>query len=133
VYSGGLIPEYPRLVIERGNKLHATWFVRHDAYYSENQNEIMYASGVSSAEQVDLPMAESSLEFISQVQIAEPAQTAITTEPPKPPVLEPIQYVSSDSLYTEYDEYKILFLSLLPAALILGVLILVIRRRQQYR
>jgi hypothetical protein len=54
VYNGGFIPEYPRIVIERGNIIHTTWFTRGNAFESDYGYEIMYAKGISAAPRVEL-------------------------------------------------------------------------------
>jgi len=132
VYNGGLIPEYPRLVIEQGNKLHATWFVRYSAFNPANPHEIMYAHGIASAPPIILPTVDLATEVISE---KEEIATLLHTPTPEllpSPTLDPTGFVSSESLYTEFDEYAIMLLSLLPVSVILGIVIIVARKRQRF-
>jgi hypothetical protein len=132
VYTGGLIPEYARLVIERGNQLHATWFVRHDAYSSVMPHEVMYASGISAAPAIEPAVPVATYEFTNTVEVVESAQSTSTPVLQITPTLEPVDIESSASLYTEYDEYAVLLISLIPVSLILGAIMIIVRRRQRY-
>jgi hypothetical protein len=134
VYNGGLFPEYPRMVIERGNQLHVTWFVRHDAFNTDEMHEIMYAKGETSAPRLEpsiVPTTKPVTEMVSQVEVIRPGDLTATPQILGNPTLEPVPYVSSRSLYTEKDEYNVILLSLAPVFIILGTLIIVVRKRQR--
>jgi hypothetical protein len=49
VYDGDWYPEYPHLVIDRGNQLHATWFVRADLSSERIAHQVWYAHGQAEA------------------------------------------------------------------------------------
>jgi hypothetical protein len=134
VYNGGLLPEYPRIVIERGNQLHATWFLRYSDFDNSKPHEIMYAKGETSAPRLEpsgVPTIKPITEIVSQVDVIRPGHLTATPQILGNPTLEPAPYVSSRSLYTEKDEYKVLLLSLAPVFIILGTLIIVVRKRQR--
>jgi hypothetical protein len=136
VYNGGLIPEYPRLVIDRGNTLHSTWFVRHDAFNSEYMHEIMYAKGISAAPEVEhqlvLQKDDVFVEMIGQIEkIGADVPAEIESRPPAL-TLEQAPYVSSRSLYTEADEMRVILLGLAPVVLIISAIIIIVRRRQRF-
>ena len=46
VYEGSDFPEYPQLIIERGNQLHATWFTRQAAYGEEKEPHLIWYAGL---------------------------------------------------------------------------------------
>jgi hypothetical protein len=134
VYNGGLLPEYPRIVIERGNQLHATWFVRYNDFDNNEPHQIMYAKGETSAPRLEAagaPITKPVTEMVSQVGVIPPGGLTATPQIMGNPTLEPAPYVSSRSLYTEKDEYNILLLSLAPVFIILGTFIIVVRKRQR--
>jgi hypothetical protein len=138
IYNGGLIPEYPRLVIDNGNQLHVTWFVRYDAYEQGKPHQVMYTRGQSSA-----PMAEPPAPVRNQVKplVAEtggeepvPAATMTSGLTQATATLEPVPVVPGNSLYTEMDEYVILLAGIAPAALILGVAAhFILKRKRRIR
>jgi hypothetical protein len=134
VYNGGLLPEYPRIVIERGNQLHATWFVRYSDFNNDKPHEIMYAKGESSAPKLEpssVAEQEPLTEMVIQAEYIHPDGPTVTPETVGNPTLEPAPYVSSRSLYTEKDEYTVLLISLAPVVGILGILIIIIGKRQR--
>jgi hypothetical protein len=49
VYEGGWYPVYPRLVIERGNQLHAAWFIRADPTEDRIPHQVWYRHGRAAA------------------------------------------------------------------------------------
>lgn len=132
VYHGGLIPEFPRLVIERGNQLHTTWFVRYAAFDPRNPSEIMYARGVSGAPMLDPVATMTPTAAVEDEPGNVFIQPTTTPVPVTTPTLEPMGFVTTESLYTEFDEYAVLLLSLLPVSIILVVAIIIIRRKQRY-
>ena len=57
VVAGALYPEGPRLVIERGNKLHAVWFIREGlSGPSQSRQSVWYSSATIDAPTV-VPLA----------------------------------------------------------------------------
>jgi hypothetical protein len=136
VYNAGLLPEYPRLVIDRGNELHATWFVRHDSYANDIPHQVLYAKGISAAPRVEPAVVEPRDEPVqapvTQAEVSIPGQQRATPEVKNTPVYVSDPYVSSRSLYTENDEYVLLLFSLAPVVVVLGVIVIIVRKRQRF-
>jgi hypothetical protein len=135
VYNGGLYPEYARLVIDKGNELHASWFVRHDLFLNDKAHEIMYAKGFAAAPKVErIPVSqleEVTSEISSSIEVFNPGgATQVPVVVPQP-TLDNTPFASSDVLYTEADELEIIFIGLAPVVLIIGALIVVVRKRQR--
>jgi hypothetical protein len=134
VYNGGLIPEYPRLFIERGNRLHATWFVRYDAYADTIPHEVMYTWGLSGAPALEVASLENETNhaivnepdvFVNRVEA--------TALPLPTPTAEAIPVIPATSLFTENDEYLIFLISLVPVTLLLLISVRVILKRARTR
>jgi hypothetical protein len=135
VYNGGLNPEYPRLVIEKGNELHASWFVRHDLFLNDKAHEIMYAKGFAAAPKVErIPVSqleEVTSDISSSIEVIKPDRATQVPVVVPQPTLDNIPFASSDVLYTEADELEIILIGLAPVVFIIGALIVVVRKRQR--
>jgi hypothetical protein len=120
VYEHTWSPEYPQLVIDRGNQLHATWFSR--SYLVDEPHQIWYAHG-----QVDAP---------AEIPVVEPTATPAPTATPTPlptptpaPTIDPvIRQLSvpegaTETIFTDLDDVLVLVQSLLPAFLIIIVVL----------
>jgi hypothetical protein len=122
VYNAGLIPEYPRLFIERGNQLHATWFVRHDAYADIIPHQIMYTRGVSAAPALEIASPETNSTILNEPEVMTNRPEA-TSEPLPTPTLDAAPVVPATPLFTENDEYLIFLISLIPVTVLLAIVI----------
>jgi len=119
IYWGAGFPEYPKIIISEGNKLHVAWFVRDDP--EEGNREVWYSSSQSaSPAQTPVPPPTS-----TPTPTATPLATATPTATPYP-TLAPVGTALPDGLYTESDELLRLLVGLAPV-LILVTAILVIR------
>ncbi len=117
-------PEYPKLAISEGNKLHVVWFVRDQQYGVGEFFRILYSSSLS-----DAP-------YQTPVPIPTPTPTPLPTFTPLPPptstplpTLAPGSSYLPEGLYTESDEMKQLALALLPILLLVVVIAIVRLRR----
>jgi hypothetical protein len=120
IYRGAGFPEYPKLVISEGNKLHTAWFVRENQWEGGN-HEIWYSRGQSaSPAQTPVPPPTS-----TPTPTATPAATATPTATPYP-TLASGGTALPDGLYTESDELLQLLIGLAPV-LILVMAIFAIR------
>jgi len=124
VYEGSWYPEYPHLVIDRGNQLHATWYIREDLWEDMTPHQVWYAHGQSQAP-AETPVARPMPTLTSESEVA----TAPT--PVSSPTVTPYPELNSDTpplpggLYTEDDELLQLAVALLPVSLLILVIIAV--------
>lgn len=122
VYEGDWYPEYPHLVIERGNQLHATWFVRKDPWEEVvAPYQVWYAHGQSQAP-AETPVPRPSLTPTA-------APVAVSTATPLPtlyPTIAPGSSTLPTGLYTESDELLRLAVALLPLV-VLALLVIIVR------
>jgi len=120
IYWGAGFPEYPKIVISEGNKLHVAWFVRETLWEGGNY-EVWYSSSQStSPAQTPVPPPTS-----TPTPTATPLATATPTATPYP-TLAPGETALPDGLYTESDDLLRLLVGLAPV-LILATAIFAIR------
>jgi hypothetical protein len=120
IYWGAGFPEYPKIVISEGNKLHVAWFVR-ETLWEGGKCEVWYSSSQSaSPAQTPVPPPTS-----TPTPTATPAATATPTATPYP-TLAPGATALPDGLYTESDDLLQLLVGLVPV-LVLVVAIFAIR------
>jgi hypothetical protein len=120
IYRGAGSPEYPRIVISEGNKLHVAWFVR-GALWEGGNYEVWYSSSQSaSPAQTPVPPPTS-----TPTLTATPLATATPTATPYP-TLAPGGTALPDGLYTESDDLIKLLVGLAPV-LILATAIFAVR------
>jgi hypothetical protein len=120
IYRGAGFPEYPKIVISEGNKLHVAWFTREDLWEGGNR-EVWYSSSQSaSPAQTPVPTPTS-----TPTPTATLVPTATPTATPYP-TLAPGESALPDGLYTESDDLLRLLIGLAPV-LILVTVILAIR------
>lgn len=121
IYAGEGFPEYPKIVVSRGNQLHAVWFVR-DELFEDAHREVWYSSSQSAAPfQTPVPLPTLAL-----------TPTAVPAASPRPtptafPTLSSDVGGMPDGLYTESDEVLQLMLALSPV-MFLVVLIVAVKR-----
>lgn len=119
IYRGTDLPEYPKIVISEGNKLHVAWFVR--GTLEGGNHEVWYSSSRSAAPaQTPVPLPTS-----TSTPTAIPLMTATPTATPFP-TLAPGGTSLPDGLYTENDELFQLLIGLAPV-LVLVTAILAIK------
>lgn len=128
VFGGIGHPEYPRLAVAQGNRLHLVWFVRDQEFTEGGQYKIWY-----SRRDLLAPALTPAPTFTPSPP---PAPTAtLIVEPTRTPLRLPdLQTVDTSGLYTENDDVGIWLLSLLPALVIIGgvaVVVYIRRRRSQ--
>jgi hypothetical protein len=127
LYTENWFAQYPRLVIDRGNQLHAIWYIREDMFEDRTPHQVWYAHGQSLAP-AEMPVK------------VEPTATPLPTTTPLPtstliptPTVDPATLYAAvpdqltGSLYTDYDEIFVIVQSLLPAVFIIGIIIIVVR------
>lgn len=119
VFEGSWYPEYLHLVIDRGNQLHATWFIRQDPMDNTVPHETWYAHGQSQA------LAETPAALPTRTPIP-PTPTRSTTATPTPyPTLNPEDTGLPEGLYTESDDVLQLAIALSPAAIVILMILAV--------
>jgi hypothetical protein len=136
VYNGGLIPEYPRVVVERGNQLHVTWFVRHKAYDESIPHQVMYARGTAAApalEPIVLVREEETTPVRTEPLTVNTIPEATPVQPQPTPTLEALPVLPASPLFTEYDEYLILIIGMIPVAVLMGSAAFFILRKSRRR
>jgi hypothetical protein len=120
IYREAGFPEYPKIVISEGNKLHVAWFVREVSGEGGNY-EVWYSSSQSaSPAQTPVPLPTS-----TPTPTATPLATATPTATPYP-TLAPVGTALPDGLYTESDDLIRLLVGLAPV-LILAAAIFAVR------
>jgi hypothetical protein len=120
IYRGAGFPEYPKVVISEGNKLHVAWFVR-EALWEEGNYEVWYSSSHSaSPAQTPVPPPTS-----TPTPTATPLATPTPTATPYP-TLAPVGTALPEGLYTESDDLLKLLVGLAPV-LILAAAIFAVR------
>ncbi len=130
IYRGGWVPERPKLVVDQGNQLHSVWYVREDATGSTTPYQVFYAHGVASsprsAPEPLPPLPPSTGSGAGAAVLSSPSATPAVTPSATWAATTP---ASAAGLYSEWSNYGLILLSLIPvAALLIGVAI-VIRRR----
>jgi hypothetical protein len=117
-------PEYPKIVVSEGNKLHVVWFVRDERYRAGEYLNVLYSSGLSAAP------------HHTPVPVPTPTSTPLPTPTPLPPptstpfpTLVPGTSQPPRGLYTENDEVGQLVLALSPVILVVVVIAVVRLRR----
>jgi len=110
IYIGQGYPEYPKLVISRGNQLYAVWFVR-DILWDLGQYEIWYSSS-----QTDAPY-ETPLPIPVTPTPSSPLFASVSVSTVVPTLVPEIkQGGMPENVYTERDEIKDLIVALSPIA-----------------
>ena len=121
VYKGSWYPQYPHIVIDRGNQLHATWFIGDSPWEPTTPYQVWYAHGRSqSPAETPVPPPTS-----TPTPTATPLATATPTATPYP-TLAPVGTALPDGLYTESDDLMRLLVGLAPV-LILATAIFAVR------
>jgi hypothetical protein len=121
IYWGTGFPEYPKVVIARGNQLHVAWFVRETLWEGGN-HEVWYSrSQTSSPPQTPVPPPT-----LLPTPMPQPSPTATPTATPYPTVAPGQTTALPDGLNTESDELLRLLIGLAPV-LILVMAIFAIR------
>ncbi len=130
LYRGGWLPEYPKLVIDHGNQLHAVWYLRQGGN-SAVPYQIMYAHGVSSSPRTE----PQPLPTLPPADVGTSSGAAAPLRPSATPELAPTATwvastpASAASLYSEWGNYGLILLSILPVVgLIIGVAIIARKR-----
>jgi hypothetical protein len=134
VYEGSWYPEYPHLVITRGNQFHATWFVREDPDTGDNSivpQQVWYTSGRSQAPEV-APTTRPTPTPGSQIQPGQSGQGMEEATPTiDPQVLQNAgPRLPAKGLYTENDELLVLAKSIAPAGVLAILIFIFIRARR---
>ncbi len=130
----GDVPEWPRLAIGNGNKLHLVWFVREEAHIwsaDPEHYQIWYAQRTTDAPEIESEVWPTKSPVIT-IESTEVPRPTTTPRPVVPSTTEvPISPGAAASLLTENDEIQAIGMGLLPVALLLVSLIVYMRRRGQ--
>jgi hypothetical protein len=130
------VPEWPRLAIGKGNRLYVVWFTRtkQTAFASESADaryNIWYAH-----KQIDAPTINPTVlptpTVVATVPPTQAVGAGVATATPFPtprPALSPSE--RRIGIYKESDYLLLAGLSLLPAAVLVGVIVAVRARRRQ--
>jgi hypothetical protein len=131
----GYVPEWPRIAVGEGNKLHVVWFVRdqENLYNSDGGHyQVWYVEGKADAPAVaraPLPT------FVPTptVEAAAQAAAALATKTPVPGFSTEMSNEITDPRMQEIETLKILALTLAPTVMLIGAVILVTRLRRASR
>lgn len=130
------MPEWPRIAVGLGNRLHATWFIRDaEGLWSEGSRRysVWYAESESAAESFQpLPMPT-----VTGTAEPEPVVVEITPEPTEseadrsqPEWNADAPYISIESLQNETPRVGILLLGLGPSFLLVSSIVLMFWKRR---
>ncbi len=120
LYPGPANPEFPRITIEKGYRLHVVWFVRPEGVVTQGV-KVWYAERtLDDVEPHPVPTWTP-----TPTETPTPTLTPSPTPPPSPmPSPAPDGKAPGEELYTESDELRILLLSLAGVFIVLaGVLL----------
>ncbi|MGD9100327.1 MAG: sialidase family protein [Anaerolineae bacterium] len=109
-------PEYPKIIVQEGNRLHAAWFTREGSQWEETDRLVWYSQSQSSAPR--------------QAITPHPTATPIPPTPTPSPMFTVTPYPTygltssgmPTGLYTDHDDMFKLLKSLSPLALALFIL-----------
>lgn len=119
ISRGAGFPEYPKIAISEGNKLHAAWFVR-DTLWEGGNYEVWYSSSRSSSPAQTPVLPPTS----TPTPTATPLATATPTATPYPTLSAPSTDLP-EGLYTENDEVLRLMIALSPMVLVILLVVAV--------
>ena len=140
-YTGD-VPEWPRVTISQGNRLHAAWFVRDEPHIwlsDEGRYRVWYASGTINAAYVKpgetakaspvlTPTAAPAASPTASRAAAQATATAAVTAMPLPAAAQP---VSAGLPSSESEALVLLGKALLPSAAAMIAIVLVVLWRQR--
>lgn len=127
IYRLEALPEYPKIVVSHGNRLHVAWFTRPDVWRGGGY-DVWYRRGEAEApHQTPVPASEPAATPVAEPSASEPE--TISTTPTLFPTLIPSEKHLPDGLYTEGDELIRLGIGLSPIVLAIGLVLLVRGRR----
>lgn len=134
LYEGDWAPEYPHIVVNRGNQLHATWFIRQDLFDPSEPHQIWYVHGQSSAPAVMPEIQPTATPTLTPAILTTRTPSPTPTSLPTPtPTLDPavkelaVPEGATEAIYTDVDDIILLAQSLMPAAIIIIVVIVTLR------
>lgn len=120
LYKGAWHPEFPRLLVHNGNELHAVWFLRVKTLDATEFHEVWYARGFCDAPPLIQPgNGESVTPEIKTSAESEIMPRLDSTPTAIPDFGQDDNRITPDP-YSEYDEYLVILISLIPVSL-LGV------------
>jgi hypothetical protein len=133
IFEGEWYPEYPHITVERGNQLHATWFVRQSPVGAVVPHQIYYAHGQSRAPMTRVvPPTEAEPANEASPTLAAPA-TSVSG--PGAVLPSPVGTIEDsqlpDGLYTEGDDVLRLLIALLPVGGLIAVIVILRRHRHR--
>jgi hypothetical protein len=109
-----LYPEYPKIAISEGNRIHATWFTREGSLWTLSNRQIWYASSLADASHVASPPRPTPT---VQAPILSPTPEPSST--PRPTVSS--FGINSGSPTKEQDYLQTLAIAIAPVALLIMV------------
>jgi len=120
IYMGDWYPEYPHILIERGNQLYVMWHLREELWQSRTPHQVWFAHGESTAPSEDVtyyPSPAANLSATPQethLETPEPLDEQVinTPVPSFPPAIE-------GAASSESDFVKLLAYSLSPAIVLI--------------
>jgi hypothetical protein len=120
-------PEYPRLILSQGNRLHLVWFVRDQLQTTGGHYQIWYSGAIAAAQELPLPPTPTPTATV--IPTATPTILPTATLP-SVSITEP-EVVAINNLatilYTENDDLLLLLKSLTPVFIIMLVLVFIRR------
>lgn len=124
----GDVPEWPEMAIANGNQLHVTWFIRPEAYIWSGgyASQIWYAQRTLDAPRIE-PHPLPTLTPIPS-PTPEPTRLIPTVDPLSDDVVLTEALGFYGNITTENDEVFLIFQSLIPSLLLIGLVVAVTRR-----
>lgn len=116
-------PEFPRIAISRGNKLHVVWYTKEWPGYEEGQEMSVWYSECQTSAPAQTPVP---LPTPTPTATPPPPSTPIPTPTPLPTIAPGTSGLpDADALYTERDEIAYLLLATAPVLVILFIILAV--------
>jgi hypothetical protein len=118
IYEGNWYSEYPHLVVDQGNQLHATWYIREELWGERTPHQSWYAHGQSQAP-AETPAALPTLTPTPEPQDDTTLSLIVTPDVLSYPELNSETSGLPEGLYTESDEILRLVIAVSPVILVL--------------
>lgn len=121
-------PEFPRIAVGLGNRLHVVWYSKQLPGYEEGQvTHVWYSTrAIPAPVWTPAPLPTPTETPPPPTRTPFPTPTPFPTVPP-----DAVRPFNPQTLYTEGDEMTSLMLSLLPVALLIGLVVAISRVRRR--
>lgn len=128
----GDAPEWPRIAITNGNRLHVVWFVRDEAHIFDSdrgQYHVWYSNKTVNAPTIAPGAFPTATPVITVAPSPTPSPPTPTPVDPNLAML-PVSPHAAASIYSEFDEMVMMAGALVPAALLILLVIALVRLKK---